>query len=97
MAVSLSPPKRKAPTEADIEAVINKGGKPTTEAIVEVDGDDRAKHINTRLTKGIIRQIDALRAKRPKKPGSPKLGISLQDWILEAVLEKLEREERRKK
>ena len=97
MAVSLSPPKRKAPTEADIEAVINKGGKPTTEAIVEADSDDRAKHINTRLTKGIIRQIDALRVKRPKKPGSPKLGISLQDWILEAVLEKLQREERRKK
>lgn len=99
MAVSLSPPKRKAPSEADIEAVINKGGKPTTEATAptETEGNDAPKHVNTRLTIGIIRQIDALREKRPRKPGSPKLGISLQDWILEAVLEKLDREEKRKK
>lgn len=91
MAVSLSPPKRKTPTEADIEATINRGGKPTTE-VLDIENEDTPKHINTRLTKGIIRQIDALRASRPRKPGSPKLGISTHDWIVEAVLEKIERD-----
>ncbi len=92
MAVSLAPPKRKAPTEADIEAVINKGGKPTIEAASDTESDDIPKHINIRLTKGIIKQIDALRASRPRKPGSPKLGISMHDWIVEAVLEKTVRD-----
>ncbi|GAB3901507.1 hypothetical protein GCM10028825_53870 [Spirosoma agri] len=91
MAVSLSPPKRKVPTEAQIEATINKGGKPTIE-VVDLEQDNVPKHINTRLTKGILRQIDELRASRPRKPGSPKLGISTHDWIVEAVLEKLERD-----
>ena len=94
MAISTSPPKRKTPTEADIEAVINKGGKPTT---IAVEPDYTIKHINTRLTVGIIRQIDALRASRPRKMGSPKMGVSLRDWIVEAVVEKIERDEKRKK
>jgi len=94
MAVSLSPPKRKAPSEAEIEAVINKGGKPTSkvDAVESEESDDAVKHINTRLTKGIIRQIDDLRAQRPRKPGSPKLGVSIHDWIVEAILEKLDRD-----
>lgn len=96
MAISTSPPPRRRPTEADIEAVINKGGKPTNDAVDDIDGDETPKHINTRLTKGIIRQIDTLRASRPRKPGSPKLGISTHDWIVEAVLEKLDRESARK-
>lgn len=91
MAVSLSPPPRRTPTEAEIDAVVNKGGKPTKE-VLDLKPDDAPKHINTRLTKGILRQIDALRASRPRKPGSPKLGISTHDWIVEAVLEKLERD-----
>jgi hypothetical protein len=96
MAVTLSPPKRKAPTEADIEAVINKGGKTIIEVTPGTESDETPKHVNTRLTKGIISQIDTLRAQRPRKPGSPKLGVSIHDWIVEAVLEKLEREKRKK-
>ncbi|GAB3224958.1 hypothetical protein [Spirosoma arcticum] len=88
MAVSLSPPKRKAPSEAQIEAVINKGGKPT----VEAEAEPTVKHFNIRLTGDILTQIDGLRAKRPRKPGSPKLGVSTHDWIVEAVLEKLKRD-----
>ncbi|MEZ0487886.1 hypothetical protein [Fibrella aquatica] len=94
MAVSLAPPPRKQPSEAQIEAVINKGGKPTVD---DTSSDEAPKHINTRLTKGIISRIDALRAERPRKPGSPKLGISTHDWIVEAVLEKLERDSASKK
>ena len=88
----VTPPlqKRKPSSEADIEAVIAKGGRPTVETPAE--DIEAPKHVNTRLTVGLIKQINTLRSKRPRKPGSPKLGISLQDWILEAVLEKLKRE-----
>ena len=91
MPVSTAPPPRnkKQPSEADIEAVINKGLKPADE---QPDDDDKPAHVNTRLTRGILRQIDALRAQRPRKPGSPKLGVSQHDWIVEAVLEKLGRD-----
>lgn len=92
MAISTSPPPRRKPTEADVQAVINKGGRPTVGDVSDTESDDTPKHINTRLNKRIIRQIDALRASRPRKPGSPKLGISTHDWIVEAVLEKLERD-----
>ncbi|MBO0952862.1 hypothetical protein [Fibrella forsythiae] len=84
------PPQRSKPTsEAEIEAIINKGGSPAPKQDVN---PETIRHVNTRLTEGLIRQIDALRASRPRKMGSPKMGISLRDWIVEAVVEKLERE-----
>ena len=88
MALTLPPTRNKQPTEAEIEAVIAKGGSPVN----DTEPDDEIKHVNTRLTAGIIRQIDELRASRPRRLGSPKPGISLRDWIVEAVLEKLERD-----
>lgn len=84
------PPVRKPITEAEIEAVINKGGRTIRESKEEIS--DKPKHINIRLTNDIITGINLSRDKRPRKPGSPKAGISLHDWIVEAVLEKLERE-----
>ena len=89
MALTRPPSRNKKPTEAEIEAVVSRGGQV---ARIENEQDDAIKHVNTRLTASVIRQIDALRAKRPRKMGSPKVGISLRDWIVEAVLEKLERD-----
>ena len=89
MALTRPPSRNKKPTEAEIEAVVSRGGQI---ARIENEPDDAIKHVNTRLTASVIRQIDALRAKRPRKMGSPKVGISLRDWIVEAVLEKLERD-----
>ena len=89
MATTL-PPQRNKITEAQIEAVINKGGKTTTE-VKSVD-PDTVKHINIRLTSDILGNIEKRREKRPRRPGSPKLGISTHDWIVEAILEKLDRE-----
>lgn len=89
MAATLPPSRKSKVSEAEIEAVINKGGKTTKESIVT--DPDKAKHINIRLTGQIMSEIDNRRAKRPRKPGSPKLGISIHDWIVEAILEKLNR------
>jgi 3-hydroxyacyl-CoA dehydrogenase len=47
------------------------------------------------LPERFIRGIDTFRAARPRKLGSPKLGISLRDWIIEAVQEKMERERKK--
>lgn len=85
MATTLPPPRKKL-SEAEIEAVINRGG--TT--LAKESNPAKVKHINIRLTEGIIDQIERSREKWPRKPGSPKLGISIHDWIVEAVLEKLE-------
>lgn len=94
MATTL-PPSRKKLSEAEIEAVINKGGSTISKEFNAVL--EKPKHINIRLTEGIIGQIEQSREKRPRRPGSPKLGISIHDWIVEAVLEKVGRENRHKK
>ncbi|RYF73832.1 MAG: hypothetical protein EOO39_09700 [Cytophagaceae bacterium] len=95
MATSLPPPRKKQPTEAEIEAIINRGGAVAPQAPqaepAPVDRD-KPKFFNVRLSVGIFQDIDRLRARRPRKPGSPKLGVSTHDWIVEAVLEKLERD-----
>jgi hypothetical protein len=89
MAATLPPARKPKISEAEIEAVINKGGKTISE--VPVVDPDKPKHINIRLTSQIVSDIDRQREKRPRKPGSPKLGISIHDWIVEAILEKLDR------
>lgn len=91
------PPQRKKVSEADVEAFINGGGQPAPTPASQADFDpDQIRHVNTRLTDGIIREIDELRARRPRKMGSPKLGVSLRDWIVEAVIEKIERDKRKR-
>jgi len=74
--------------------MIGKGGDvPQTAKSTDAPVDpETIRHVSARLNEGIIRQIDALRASRPRKIGSPKMGISLRDWVVEAVLEKLERD-----
>lgn len=93
MAATLPPPRKPKISEAEIDAVINKGGKSTKESTVGADLET-PKHINIRLNEQIISDIDQVRLKRPRKPGSPKPGVSIHDWIVEAILEKLKRERR---
>lgn len=90
----VSPPlqRKSKPTEADIEKVILKGGAVADHATTD---PDTIRHVSARLTDGIIRQIDALRSRRPRRIGSPKMGVSLRDWIVEAVIEKLERDNKK--
>ena len=94
MATTL-PPARKKPTEAEIEAVINKGGSTTKKAEESPENNDTVKFFNLRLTVGVLRQIASYREKRPRKLASPKLGISTHDWILDAIEEKMQSEKRK--
>lgn len=101
--MAVSPPPRKtaavhsssAPNKIDekkIEAIINRGSSSveTTPPVLA-----QLKNFNIKITADTLASIDDLRAKRPRKPTSPKLGISTQDWILEAIVEKLDREKKK--
>ncbi|RPD44359.1 hypothetical protein DNI29_21885 [Hymenobacter sediminis] len=102
MAIS-KPPIRKAPApalpapnldEKKVEEVINRGSSSLT---APDTADVKLKNFNIKLPATMLAVIDELRAKRPRKPTSPKLGISTQDWLLEAIQEKIQREQKKYK
>ena len=74
-----------------IEDIINRGS--TT--ISQAEPQEQIKNFNIKIMSGQLATVDQLRAKRPRKPTSPKLAVSLQDWIIEAIEEKIEREKKR--
>jgi hypothetical protein len=101
--MAVSPPPRKntpaapespirKPDDKKIEAIINRGS-----SSVETNSPTLSplKNFNIKLTADTLVRIDQVRAQRPRKPTSPKLGISTQDWLLEAIAEKLEREQKK--
>lgn len=101
MAVS-APPKKAASAKTDeqqttkaqekkIEEIINRGS--TT--VGQAEPQEQIKNFNIKIMSGQLAAIDQLRAKRPRKPTSPKLAVSLQDWIIEAIEEKMEREKKK--
>lgn len=99
MAIS-KPPIRKVPgavlpsptpDEKKIEAVINRG---STSLVLEAT-DIKLKNFNIKIPAATLTVIDELRAKRPRKLTSPKLGISIQDWLIEAIQEKIQREQKK--
>jgi hypothetical protein len=104
MAVSPPPRKSAASTiessarnkldEKKIDAIINRGSSSVASSTPEVV---QLKNFNIKITASTLESIDEVRAKRPRKPTSPKLGISTQDWLLEAIAEKLEREQKKYK
>jgi hypothetical protein len=91
-AAAVAPPAS-APDEKKIEAVIKRGSSPLPAEEQEV----KLKNFNIKLPAATLTIIDELRAKRPRKPTSPKLGISTQDWLLEAIQEKIQREHKKYK
>lgn len=104
MAVS-APPKRKESTdkpkqhqatlvqEKKIEEIINRGGSP----VGKTDLQEQIKNFNIKIMSGQLAAVDELRAQRPRKPTSPKMAVSLQDWIIEAIEEKIQREKKKYK
>lgn len=80
--------------EKQIEAIINRGSSSVGSTLPT---HVQLKNFNIKVPADTLTSIDEVRAKRPRKPTSPKLGISTQDWLLEAIYEKLEREQKKYK
>jgi hypothetical protein len=80
--------------EKKINAIINRG---SSSVGTTRPAPAQLKNFNIKVPADTLASIDEVRAKRPRKPTSPKLGISTQDWLLEAIAEKLEREQRKYK
>lgn len=94
MSISLPPSKKKI-SESQIEAIINKGGKATTEsAVKDTSSENETKSIKLIMTADEMETIKQLRNKRPA-PRSRKIPISVHDWVIEAIQEKIERESRK--
>jgi predicted HicB family RNase H-like nuclease len=67
----------------DIDAVINRGG---TSSASQEENHDKERIFNLRVPESLVRQVDALRKRRAGK-------ISRNTWILEAIADKVEREQ----
>ena len=78
--------RRKRPSEADIQKVVNKGGSSIKSEVVEKN-EDQPKSVQLRLYPDQIEAIDEVRAFRT---GSKK--VSRHAWIVEAIEEKVARE-----
>lgn len=95
MSISTSPPKKKAPSEQEIDAIINKGGKTTVESKEETADPNSTKSIKLIMTVDEMETIKKLRDKRDRPSRSRKITISVHDWVIEAVQEKIERERKK--
>jgi 3-hydroxyacyl-CoA dehydrogenase len=85
-------PKIDKVTKKKQDAFINKGGKPVNET---VPSDKQVlKNINVSLLESELKTINELRDKR-RKPRGRKIAISLHDWIIEAIQEKIQKESRK--
>lgn len=71
--------------ERTIEAIINKGG---STAIEETKAEETTRNVQLRLAPSLISRIDAVRGRKPKE-----IRQDRHPWIIEAILEKLQREE----
>lgn len=80
--------------ERKILDVINKGGAPTKN--IQLLESNEIKQINIKLLASEIDTIRELRERLPKASrGGKRLSISLHDWIVEAVQEKIKRDIKR--
>lgn len=84
MAVARKPKALKnGKQDVDIDALINKGGS------VATDAEPKTTAFTIRLPGDLLQRVDTAVKKRPLK--TPR-----HTWVLEAILEKLERESERK-
>ncbi|WP_460926623.1 hypothetical protein [Spirosoma agri] len=82
----------KAISETKIQDFINRGGKPT-QALANTTGSVGTKSIKLIMTDSEMSTIKELRNRRPSR--SRKIPISVHDWVIEAIQEKIERERKK--
>jgi hypothetical protein len=82
-------------SEQQIDAIINKGGKTTVESKEIASDPNATKSIKLIMTAEEMEAIKQLRDKRPPVSRSRKITISVHDWVVEAIQEKIERERRK--
>lgn len=74
--------------EKKVSAIINKGGSTTRK---EPDQPDELKNFNIKILNSELQAINELREKMPR-PRGKRLSISLHDWIVSAIQEKIIRD-----
>ena len=86
-------PEMAVPDEEKVRGFISKGGSPAAEPDAMLAAKQPAvKQINVKLLVPEVERINELRERRPRPRSGRKPGISLHDWIVEAVQEKIERD-----
>lgn len=85
MSISKKPKAKKDKSELEVQALIQKGGSPASSAAKNKDKRDIIP-VTLRLPSELSNRIEAVLQKRAFK-------LPRHTWLLEAVIEKLEREE----
>ena len=80
MAISKKPTAKTQPSEAEIHAIIEKGG-----SVAAAPNESGKKNLQLRLEADLIEKIDSARKIKAVPP-------SRHTWILEAIFEKLQKE-----
>jgi translation initiation factor 2B subunit (eIF-2B alpha/beta/delta family) len=100
MAISKAPesqkpeqPKKQV-SEKKIQEFINQGGSATAKNRTAQEGAETTKSIKLIMTATEMAAVKQLRDKRPKSR-SRKIPISVHDWVIEAIQEKIEREQKK--
>ena len=86
MSISKKPKTKAETSEAEVQALISKGGSPASSSQSQKSSQKNIVPITLRLPAELTRRIEVVIQKRAFK-------IPRHTWLLEAVIEKLEREE----
>ncbi len=76
--------------EARMEEVISKGGGLTNNPPAE---KPKIKSLTVRIMSDRLDVLNQLRDERPKSAFSKRPGVSLENWLMEAIEEKIERDQ----
>ena len=82
--------QKKITAEQKAEEFIKGGGTVPKTSQMELPASDEIKNFNIKIIQSTLSEINSQRLKRPKSPYSKK-SISIQNWIIEAIEEKLQR------